>query len=73
MMLYTVIVALRRGLDQAGGQEVGRCRSNGERFRRLVTTVLPFDPHPYLEFGMEVPVVRGPLQGARHADRWEIV
>ena len=33
--------------------------------RRLVTSTLPFDPHPYLKEGMEVEVVRGPLEGVR--------
>ena len=32
--------------------------------RRLMTSVLPYDPHPYLHEGMKVEVVRGPLQGA---------
>ena len=32
--------------------------------RRLMTSVLPYDPHPYLHEGMRVEVVRGPLQGA---------
>ena len=32
--------------------------------RRLMTCVLPYDPHPYLHEGMRVEVVRGPLQGA---------
>jgi transcription antitermination factor NusG len=36
-----------------------------EAVRLLVTSVLPFDPHPYLEVGMEVEVVRGPLEGVR--------
>ncbi len=31
----------------------------------LMTSVLPFDPHPYLSEGMTVEVVRGPLQGVR--------
>lgn len=31
--------------------------------RRLMTSVLPYDPHPYLHEGMKVEVVRGPLQG----------
>ena len=31
--------------------------------RTLMTSVLPFDPHPYLHEGMLVEVVRGPLQG----------
>ena len=34
-----------------------------EALRRLMTSVLPYDPHPYLHEGMEVEVVRGPLQG----------
>jgi transcription antitermination factor NusG len=36
-----------------------------EAVRRLVTSVLPVDPHPYLATGMEVEVVRGPLEGVR--------
>jgi len=32
--------------------------------RRLMTSVLPYDSHPYLHEGMQVEVVRGPLQGA---------
>jgi transcriptional antiterminator NusG len=31
--------------------------------RILMTSVLPYDPHPYLHEGMHVEVVRGPLQG----------
>jgi len=31
----------------------------------LMTSVLPYDPHPYLQEGMVVEVVRGPLQGVR--------
>jgi transcription antitermination factor NusG len=31
--------------------------------QRLVTSTLPYDPHPYLETGMRVEVVRGPLAG----------
>ncbi len=31
----------------------------------LMTSVLPYDPHPYLSEGMTVQVVRGPLQGVR--------
>lgn len=34
-----------------------------EALRRLMTTVLPYDPHPYLHEGMKVEVIRGPLQG----------
>lgn len=33
--------------------------------RRLMTSVLPYDPHPYLHEGMQVEVVRGPLQGVQ--------
>jgi transcription antitermination factor NusG len=29
----------------------------------LMTSVLPYDPHPYLHEGMQVEVVRGPMQG----------
>ncbi|HEY6085574.1 MAG TPA: UpxY family transcription antiterminator [Nitrospira sp.] len=33
--------------------------------QRLMTSVLPYDPHPYLHEGMAVEVIRGPLQGVR--------
>jgi len=33
--------------------------------KTLMTSVLPYDPHPYLHEGMQVEVVRGPLQGIR--------
>jgi len=36
-----------------------------EAVRKLVTSTLPLDPHPYLKEGMEVEVVRGPLEGVR--------
>jgi transcription antitermination factor NusG len=36
-----------------------------EAVRRLVTSVLPVDPHPYLAVGMPVEVIRGPLEGVR--------
>jgi transcription antitermination factor NusG len=29
----------------------------------LMASVLPYDPHPYLQEGMQVEVIRGPLQG----------
>jgi transcription termination/antitermination protein NusG len=29
----------------------------------LIASVLPYDPHPYLQEGMQVEVIRGPLQG----------
>ncbi|MEP6957117.1 MAG: UpxY family transcription antiterminator [Nitrospirota bacterium] len=31
--------------------------------RTLMASVLPYDPHPYLHEGMQVEVIRGPLQG----------
>jgi len=34
-----------------------------EALKILMTSVLPYDPHPYLHEGMQVEVVRGPLQG----------
>lgn len=34
-----------------------------EALKTLLTSVLPYDPHPYLHEGMAVEVVRGPLQG----------
>lgn len=36
-----------------------------EAVRRLVTSILPVDPHPTLEPGMAVEVIRGPLAGLR--------
>ncbi|HMS83231.1 MAG TPA: UpxY family transcription antiterminator [Nitrospira sp.] len=36
-----------------------------EALRRLMISVLPYDPHPYLHEGMRVEVVRGPLQGVQ--------
>ncbi len=36
-----------------------------EAIRQLVTSTLPFDPHPYLKEGMAIEVVRGPLEGVR--------
>ncbi len=33
--------------------------------QQLVSTKLQFDPHPFLEEGMDVEVVRGPLTGVR--------
>ena len=33
--------------------------------RTLMASVLPDDSHPYLHEGMQVEVVRGPLQGVR--------
>ena len=35
----------------------------------LMTSVLPYDPHPYLQEGMMVEVIRGPLQGVT----WNLV
>jgi transcription antitermination factor NusG len=36
-----------------------------EAVRKLVTSTLPYDPHPYLREGMPVEVIRGPLAGVR--------
>ena len=36
-----------------------------EALKTLMTSVLPFDPHPYLHEGMAVEVLRGPLQGVQ--------
>ena len=36
-----------------------------EAVRRLVTSTLPYDPHPYLQEGMRVEVLRGPLAGVQ--------
>ena len=36
-----------------------------DAIQHLVSTKLQFDPHPFLEEGMDVEVVRGPLAGVR--------
>ena len=36
-----------------------------DALRRLMTSVLPYDSHPYLHEGMAVEVIRGPLKGVR--------
>jgi transcription antitermination factor NusG len=36
-----------------------------EALKTLMTSVLPYDSHPYLREGMQVEVVRGPLQGVQ--------
>src|SRR5262245_4634486 len=36
-----------------------------EAIQQLVSTKLQYDPHPFLEEGMDVEVVRGPLAGIR--------
>ena len=36
-----------------------------DAIQRLLATKLQFDPHPFLEEGMDVEVVRGPLAGIR--------
>ena len=33
--------------------------------KTLMTSVLPYDSHSYLHEGMQVEVIRGPLQGVR--------
>ena len=33
--------------------------------KNLMTSVLPYDSHPYLHEGLQVEVVRGPLQGVQ--------
>jgi len=39
---------------------ITRCDTIG-----AMTSVLPYDPHPYLHEGMMVEVIQGPLQGVR--------
>ncbi len=36
-----------------------------EAIQQLISSKLPYDPHPFLREGMEVEVVRGPLVGVR--------
>jgi transcription antitermination factor NusG len=48
-----------------GGCGVAIADTEIEGVRRLVTSVLPVDPYPFLESGMMVEVRRGPLMGLR--------
>jgi transcriptional antiterminator NusG len=55
-----------QGVVQIVGNQDGPIpvpESEIESVRRLVTSTLPFDPHPYLEEGMLVEVTRGSLKG----------
>lgn len=48
-----------------GGQPEAVPDAEIEAIERLAATTLVYDPHPFLEHGMEVEVVRGPLVGVR--------
>jgi len=39
--------------------------------KKLMTSILPYDAYPYLHEGMQVQVVRGPLQGIRGILFWK--
>jgi transcription antitermination factor NusG len=61
-----IAVLSTQGVVQIVGNQDGPIpvtESEIESVRRLVTSTLPFDPHPYLEEGMLVEVTRGPLKG----------
>ncbi|MCS6896595.1 MAG: UpxY family transcription antiterminator [Nitrospira sp.] len=49
----------------SGGRPEPIPDSEIENLRTLMSSVLPYDPHPYLHEGMVVEVVRGPLRGVR--------
>ena len=54
--------------DLVGDQRPARSRSarrSSRAIQQLVSTKLQYDPHPFLEEGMDVEVVRGPLAGVR--------
>lgn len=50
------IVGGRQGPEPIPDEEISAIQT-------LMTSVLPYDPHPYLQEGMKVEVIRGPLQG----------
>jgi transcription termination/antitermination protein NusG len=59
-------VVRARGVVQILGNQDGPVpvpEAEIEGIRRLVTSTLPVDPHPYLREGDRVEVVRGPLAG----------
>ena len=63
-----VAVLSTQGVVQIVGNQNGPIavpESEIESVRRLVTGTLPYDPHPYLDEGMAVEVIRGPLTGLR--------
>lgn len=61
-----VAVLSTLGVVQIVGNQEGPipvAEAEVEAVRRLVTSTLPYDPHPYLQEGMLVEVKRGPLRG----------
>jgi transcription antitermination factor NusG len=52
------IVGSGRNAEPIPDEEIAAIKS-------LMASVLPYDSHPYLHEGMQVEVVRGPLQGVR--------
>lgn len=61
-VLKTVGVVELLGID---GRPTAVPDAEIDTVRTLVSSVLPIDPHPYLKEGMEVEVIRGPLEGVR--------
>ncbi len=62
----TILTAM--GVVEILGNHVGPvpvAEDEIDAIRALVTSTLPFDPHPYLTDGMQVEVIRGPLEGLR--------
>jgi transcription antitermination factor NusG len=65
-LMERVAVLSTQGVVQIVGNQDGPIavpEREIESVRRLVTGTLPYDPHPYLEEGMLVEVLRGPLKG----------
>ena len=63
-----LMVLTARGVVEvlgASGRAVAVPDIEIEAVRRLVTSTLPVDPHPFLEPGRPVEIRRGPLQGLR--------
>ena len=63
-----VVVLATHGVVQILGNQDGALPvpdTEIEAVRRLVESILPYDPHPYLTEGMQVEVIRGPLAGLR--------
>ena len=63
-----IAVLSAQGVVQIIGNQAGPLsvpEAEIEAVRRLVTSTLPYDPHPYLEEGMQVEVIRGPLKGVQ--------
>jgi transcription termination/antitermination protein NusG len=63
----TAVLTVRGTVQIIGGPQGPEPIADAEieAIRRVVESMLPLDPHPFLTAGMEVAVVRGPLAGVR--------